>query len=310
MDHILFQLRQDTSANWTEYNPILLNCEIGIDTDTYQFKLGNGFNTWIDLSYNGLFGAPGPTGPTGSNGIGYTGITGPPGITGPTGPTGPSQTGNTGATGPTGVTGSTGLIGFSNTGYTGSTGPDGINTGPTGSTGLSGTGFTGPTGPSSTGPTGLIGFRGPTGPTGYAYTGPTGPAGNGTIVKSGYIQVAMNGTSFNSTTYDFSQFPSSIGTWSQLTAGSVILTFNPSYTGPTYPVSPYTSGGPNFTGIINWWNGTRWLGQTIGDTLTTGLNPITWTNPNWILTIYSGDTYTGSTNNGTYGFVLHMTVFN
>jgi len=37
---ILF--RRDTSANWVLVNPILLPGEIGIETDTYKFKIGNG----------------------------------------------------------------------------------------------------------------------------------------------------------------------------------------------------------------------------------------------------------------------------
>jgi hypothetical protein len=37
---ILF--RRDTAANWVAVNPILLAGEIGIETDTYKFKIGNG----------------------------------------------------------------------------------------------------------------------------------------------------------------------------------------------------------------------------------------------------------------------------
>jgi len=306
MSHIVFQLRRDTSANWTLYNPTLLNGEMGINTDTYQFKLGNGSNTWAQLSYNGLYGGPGPTGSTGTSGTGFTGPMGPTGGTGATGPTGPSQTGLTGTTGLTGITGSTGPTGFSNTGYTGSTGPQGTSTGRTGATGISGTGFTGPTGLSATGPTGPIGATGPTGPTGTFYTGPTGPAGGGSIVTSGYIQVAMGGgsTPFSTSVYDLSQnFPSSIGSWTTTPPTTNILTlrFNSSYS---------STVSPNFTGIINWWNGTNWLAQTIGNTLTTTLIQLIYTSPNWILTINSGSIYTSSTNNGTYGLVLRMTVFN
>jgi hypothetical protein len=308
MSHITFQLRRDTSANWTLYNPTLLNGEMGINTDTYQFKLGDGTSTWTQLPYNGLFGPDGPTGPTGAGGTGFTGPTGPTGGTGATGPTGPSQTGLTGDTGPTGSTGSTGPIGFSNTGYTGITGPQGTTTGPTGSTGTSGTGFTGPTGLSATGPTGPNGADGPTGPAGIFYTGPTGPAGGGTLVTSGYIQVAMSGggTPFSTSIYDLSQnFPSSIGSWTTTppTSSVLTLTFNSSY-GATV--------SPNFTGIINWWNGTNWLSQMVGNTLTTaGASiQIKRVGSNWVLTINSGSAYQTSTNNGTYGFVLHMTVFN
>jgi hypothetical protein len=309
MDHILFQLRRDTSANWTQYDPTLLDGEIGVNTDTYQFKIGNGSTLWTLLPYNGLYGGSGPTGPTGSGGTGYTGPIGPTGKTGPTGPIGASQTGPVGDTGPTGPTGSTGIIGFSDTGYTGVTGPEGSSTGLTGSTGSSGTGFTGPAGPSRTGPTGSIGIAGPTGPTGNTYTGPTGPAGGGTIVTSGYIQVAMDGVTspsspFSTTVYDFSTFPSSIGSWTTVppTPSALTLTFNTTnYNNP--------SVSPNFTGIINWWKGTNWLGQIVGNTLTTTIQ-LKWSGSAWVLTVNSGSVYRDSTNNVTYGFVLHMTVFN
>lgn len=42
-------LRKDTSANWTSNNPILLAGEIGIETDTLKFKIGNG-SRWNDIS--------------------------------------------------------------------------------------------------------------------------------------------------------------------------------------------------------------------------------------------------------------------
>jgi hypothetical protein len=310
MSHIVFQLRRDTGANWAFYNPTLLNGEIGINTDTYQFKIGNGVTVWSGLPYNGLYGGPGPTGPAGNGGTGYTGPTGPTGNTGPQGPVGASPTSATGATGPTGATGITGPTGFSNTGYSGPTGPQGTNTGLTGPRGLSGTGFTGPDGISETGPTGPQGLIGPTGPTGGYYTGPTGQAGAGTIVTSGYIQVAMLGGSFpfSTTTFDFSQFPSSIGSWTiPPGTNNLTLTFNNSY----YNNSAVS---PNFSGVINWWNGTNWLCQMVGNTLiSAGANiQIVWNaiSLNWILTVNSGNGYQTSTNNGTYGFVLHMTVFN
>jgi hypothetical protein len=36
------QLRRDTAYNWTTNNPILLSGELGIETDTARFKIGNG----------------------------------------------------------------------------------------------------------------------------------------------------------------------------------------------------------------------------------------------------------------------------
>lgn len=40
-----FQFRRDTSARWTEINPILLEGEIGVETDTKLRKMGDGVNT-------------------------------------------------------------------------------------------------------------------------------------------------------------------------------------------------------------------------------------------------------------------------
>ena len=112
------QNRRDTAANWTSNNPTLAAGEIGYETDTTKFKIGDGTTAWNSLAYGGLVG---PTGPTGSTGA--TGSTGPTGATGDTGPTGP--TGATGATGAaSNVTGPTGA-----TGATGPTGPQGSTTG-------------------------------------------------------------------------------------------------------------------------------------------------------------------------------------
>lgn len=45
------RLRRDTAANWTAANPVLLNGELGIETDTRRFKVGNGTLAWSSLSY-------------------------------------------------------------------------------------------------------------------------------------------------------------------------------------------------------------------------------------------------------------------
>lgn len=42
---IRIQLRRDTAANWVSANPVLRAGEIGIETDTLKFKIGNG-STW------------------------------------------------------------------------------------------------------------------------------------------------------------------------------------------------------------------------------------------------------------------------
>ncbi len=45
------QQRRGTAAQWTAANPILAAGEIGFETDTNQFKIGDGTNQWADLSY-------------------------------------------------------------------------------------------------------------------------------------------------------------------------------------------------------------------------------------------------------------------
>lgn len=45
------QQRRGTSAQWTSANPVLAAGEIGFETDTNQFKMGDGVNTWTNLTY-------------------------------------------------------------------------------------------------------------------------------------------------------------------------------------------------------------------------------------------------------------------
>jgi len=45
------QQRRDTAANWTSSNPTLAAGEIGYETDTAKFKIGNGTSAWTALSY-------------------------------------------------------------------------------------------------------------------------------------------------------------------------------------------------------------------------------------------------------------------
>jgi hypothetical protein len=189
---VRIQLRNDTAANWTAANPVLAAGEFGLETDTNQFKIGDGTSSWNEIvEYGGIQGGLGPTGPTG-----LTGATGPTGavstVPGPTGATGP-----TGSTGPTGVTGPQGEqgIGISILGSY-ETEEDLNIAQPTGNDGdsylvlgdlyvwNSGTAewenvgnIQGPTGP--TGPTGATGDTGPTGAdsTVEGPTGPTGPTG-------------------------------------------------------------------------------------------------------------------------------------
>ena len=46
------QQRRDTAANWTSTNPTLAAGEMGIETDTYKFKVGNGSTAWATLPYS------------------------------------------------------------------------------------------------------------------------------------------------------------------------------------------------------------------------------------------------------------------
>jgi hypothetical protein len=48
------QQRRDTAANWTAANPTLASGEIGVETDTLRFKVGNGTTAWSSLAYVGL----------------------------------------------------------------------------------------------------------------------------------------------------------------------------------------------------------------------------------------------------------------
>lgn len=45
------RLRRDTAANWTSANPVLLNGEVGFETDTRKLKLGDGTTAWNALLY-------------------------------------------------------------------------------------------------------------------------------------------------------------------------------------------------------------------------------------------------------------------
>jgi hypothetical protein len=47
---VRIQLRRDTAANWVSANPTLRAGEIGIETDTLKFKVGNGTSTWTQIT--------------------------------------------------------------------------------------------------------------------------------------------------------------------------------------------------------------------------------------------------------------------
>lgn len=51
------QYRRDTAARWAQYNPILLEGEVGYITDNdNQFKIGDGVHAWNDLPIRGFNG--------------------------------------------------------------------------------------------------------------------------------------------------------------------------------------------------------------------------------------------------------------
>lgn len=67
---VQIQLRRGTAAAWTSANPTLANGEIGIESDTNLFKVGNGLTAWTNLAYGGLQGPAGTNGTNGTNGQG------------------------------------------------------------------------------------------------------------------------------------------------------------------------------------------------------------------------------------------------
>jgi len=277
------KLRGDTLARWTAFNPVIADRELVIETDTGQFKLGDGVTEYLDLPYGGIVGPTGPQGVsinvrgsvpdyaallliTGQevndayyvqddgtmyvwSGIAWVDV-GP--ILGPTGPTGGiGPTGPTGQIGPTGPTGEQGT-----TGPTGATGDPSTVPGPTGPTGPAGdVGNFGPTGP--TGATGDTGPTGPTGATGDASTvpgptGPTGPQGDASTVAgpTGPTGAPGEGSSVPGPTGptgapgEASTVPGPTGPTGATGDASIV----PGPTGPTGPTGPQgeasTAAGP------------------------------------------------------------------
>lgn len=44
-------LTHNTAADWSADNPILLQGELGLESDTLRIKIGDGRSTWDNLSY-------------------------------------------------------------------------------------------------------------------------------------------------------------------------------------------------------------------------------------------------------------------
>ena len=72
------QSRRDTAANWTTANPVLAAGELGFETNTTKFKIGDGTTAWASLNYYVSSASPAltgtPTAPTASDGTNTTQI--------------------------------------------------------------------------------------------------------------------------------------------------------------------------------------------------------------------------------------------
>jgi hypothetical protein len=54
----IFQHRHDTSTNWTSANPTLAAGEFGYETNTHNFKIGDGTTAWNSLAYTAIITPP------------------------------------------------------------------------------------------------------------------------------------------------------------------------------------------------------------------------------------------------------------
>lgn len=70
----IIQHKRGTSSNWTLLDPVLSVAEIGYETDTARFKIGDGTSTWSALSYFSATGA-------GSGTLSSVGLAVPTGLT-------------------------------------------------------------------------------------------------------------------------------------------------------------------------------------------------------------------------------------
>ena len=54
---VKIQMRRDTAAAWAAANPTLAAGEMGLETDTTFYKIGNGSTAWNSLAYGAYNGA-------------------------------------------------------------------------------------------------------------------------------------------------------------------------------------------------------------------------------------------------------------
>jgi len=53
---VQIQFRRDTAAAWTAANPVLASGELGLETDTSYYKIGDGSTAWTSLAYGSILG--------------------------------------------------------------------------------------------------------------------------------------------------------------------------------------------------------------------------------------------------------------
>lgn len=51
---VIIQLRRDLASIWNSVNPVLQQGEMGFETDSRKFKIGDGILPWQQLKYGGL----------------------------------------------------------------------------------------------------------------------------------------------------------------------------------------------------------------------------------------------------------------
>ncbi len=143
------QHKRMSASDWASSSLVLLDGELGVESDTGKVKVGNGRDRFSSLQY--LTGPKGDRGERGQQGL--QGIQGLRGLTGPQGQTGPK--GDRGETGPRGADGVMRFEALTSEQRESLRGPQGL-TGPQGPMGQ--TGPVGPQGPR--GPRGEDGARG------------------------------------------------------------------------------------------------------------------------------------------------------
>ena len=209
MAYIQLQLRRGLSTEWTAANPVLASAELGIETDTNLFKIGNGITSWNFLPYGGLqgisgysgLGLSGYSGESGTSGLsGYSSYSGVSGTSGLSGYSAASGISGYSGVGTSGYSGASGLSGLGLSGYSGTSGTSGVSgySGESGTSGISGTsGLSGYSGQSGTSGIGISGYSGQSGTSGASgisgYSGAIGISGysgasgtSGTSGISGY----------------------------------------------------------------------------------------------------------------------------